>query len=206
MSKPRNRSATARLRSGPIPRTRRTDRLGRDAWIEAGRRALIAGGVGTVKVEPLAAALGVTTGSFYWHFGDRDELLTALLDDWELRNSDAMFAAASRHDGDAAAALRAVFNVWIEEADYSPAWDSAIRDWARTDERAAQRVRRVDDRRIRLLASLFAKRGERGPRAFIRARVTYFHQVGYYAMRITESHARRRRLLPLYIDVLLGSQ
>jgi AcrR family transcriptional regulator len=185
-------------------KTAATSRLGRDAWIAAGRDALIAGGVARVRIEPLAAVLGVTTGSFYWHFKDRDELLRALLTDWRERNSAAMQAAVDRHRSAPAAAMRALVHVWIDEAGYSPAWDAAVRDWARTSKPVEALVRRVDEWRIRLLQSLFRRFGYAAPEAFIRARITYFHQVGYYALDIAESRARRRRLVPLYLEVLTG--
>jgi AcrR family transcriptional regulator len=179
-------------------------RLRREAWIQAGREALIAGGVGRVRVEPLARALGVTTGSFYWHFRDRPALLRALLADWREHNGAALQAAADSHRQDPAAAMRALVHVWIDEAGYSPAWDAAVRDWARTSQPVATLVRRVDDERIRLLQRLYRRFGFAAPEAFIRARITYFHQVGYYALHIEESRTRRRRLLPLYLEVLTG--
>jgi AcrR family transcriptional regulator len=181
-------------------------RLGRDAWVAAGRAALIAGGVARVRVEPLAAALGVTTGSFYWHFRNREQLLRALLGDWRERNSAALFAAVQRHGEAPRRALRALADVWIDETAYSPAWDAAVRDWARTSPEVERVVRQVDRRRIRLLQSLFRRLGFAAPEAFIRARIAYFHQVGYYALRIVESRARRRALLPLYLRVLAGRE
>jgi len=53
--------------------------LGQDDWLRAARLALLRGGVEAVRVEKLARDLGVTKGSFYWHFKDRDELLELLL-------------------------------------------------------------------------------------------------------------------------------
>src|ERR671922_6013 len=60
-----------------------TSHLSRERWIAAALDALADGGMAAVAVEPLAARLGVTKGSFYWHFRDRDELLTAALQEWE---------------------------------------------------------------------------------------------------------------------------
>ena len=65
-------------------------RLTREAWAAAGLRALSAGGVAAVAVEPLAAALGTTKGSFYWHFADREELVRAALELWELEQTSAV--------------------------------------------------------------------------------------------------------------------
>src|SRR6202050_3414980 len=58
-------------------------RTPRRKWIEQGLRALAAGGPGAVRIEPLAQALGVTRGGFYWHFEDRRALLEEMLDTWE---------------------------------------------------------------------------------------------------------------------------
>lgn len=52
-------------------------------WTDAALRALADGGVAAVRVDVLARALGVSRGSFYWHFADRDALLRAALEQWE---------------------------------------------------------------------------------------------------------------------------
>ena len=62
--------------------TRQPDKT-RDDWISAALAALAEGGIDAVKVERLAARLGVSKGSFYWHFKDRPTLLAALLDLWD---------------------------------------------------------------------------------------------------------------------------
>ena len=56
--------------------------LARKDWIIAARKALIKGGIGAVRVVPLAKALQMTRGGFYWHFKGRQDLLDALLVDW----------------------------------------------------------------------------------------------------------------------------
>ena len=58
------------------------DRRTRDHWLRAARLALLHNGPEAVRVEPLARDLGVTKGSFYWHFRDRGALLEALLVEW----------------------------------------------------------------------------------------------------------------------------
>jgi len=65
-------------------------------------------------------------------------------------------------------------------------------------------VRRVDDQRIELLKGIFEGFGYDPDHAFIRARITYFHQVGYQAMEIIESREHRTRLRPLYREALVG--
>lgn len=63
----------------PTPRTR----LDPIAWTDAALRALAAGGIDAIAVEPIAAQLGATKGSFYWHFENRDALISAALQRWE---------------------------------------------------------------------------------------------------------------------------
>jgi AcrR family transcriptional regulator len=180
-------------------------RRDRGDWLEAARRALISGGIDRVKVEPLAGLLGVTTGSFYHHFRNRQELLDGLLAHWEASNSGPWHEAVRKAGLDPDDQLDALFDTWVEETDYDPAYDSAVRDWARTSPAVEAVVRRVDDRRIALLKDIFEGFGYDPDRAFIRARITYFHQVGYQAMEIIESRERRTALRPLYREALVGS-
>ena len=65
--------------------------LTQEDWISAGYDALAAGGVAAVSVDALARSLGVTRGSFYWHFAGRRELLDAVFARWERENTTAMF-------------------------------------------------------------------------------------------------------------------
>ena len=72
--------------------SQRGGRLGKEAWVAAAFRLLGRRGIAAVGVEPLAKALGVTKGSFYWHFTDRRALLQALLAYWEERETSAIIA------------------------------------------------------------------------------------------------------------------
>ena len=60
------------------------------------RRSARRSGIDAVAVEPLARRLGVTKGSFYWHFKDRRALLEATLEGWEREPTDAVIAASRR--------------------------------------------------------------------------------------------------------------
>lgn len=181
-------------------------RFGRADWLSAARHALITGGVDAIKVERLAKALNVTRGGFYWHFRDRDDLLNALLASWEKETS-ALFEAALQGDhANGMEEMVALAKMWMEEESYSPAYDAAVRDWARTSKRAARAVNRVDRARIDVIKRIFLDLGYEDDEAFIRARVTYFHQVGYYTLGLSETLSERRRLLPLYLKVLTGTE
>jgi AcrR family transcriptional regulator len=198
MTAPQSR-VTRRARPDKPPKRDRED------WLDAARRALVAGGIDRVKVEPLAGVLGVTTGSFYHHFKNRQALLDGLLEHWENNNSEPLFRLVEEAGPDPDRQLDALFDAWLDESVYDPDYDSAVRDWARTSTAAEAVVRQVDARRIDLLQRIFAAFGYDAERAFIRARVTYFHQVGYQAMKIIEPREQRQRLRPYYRDALLGT-
>jgi AcrR family transcriptional regulator len=74
----------------------RAGALKAEDWVEAARSAMVAGGIDAVAVEPLARRLGVTKGSFYWHFKDRRALLEATLGRWEKESTDAVIATTRR--------------------------------------------------------------------------------------------------------------
>jgi AcrR family transcriptional regulator len=169
------------------------------------RNVLIESGVERVKVEPLAMKLGVTTGSFYHHFENRDELLRGLLEHWERSNSGPLFEAVKKAGADPDAQIDALFEIWSSKGGYDPAYDSAVRAWAHASEVVEAAVHRVDEQRIDLLTGIFSRFGYDKDRAFVRARLTYFHQIGYQALQITESPSQRKRLAKLYREVLVGN-
>jgi AcrR family transcriptional regulator len=140
-------------------------RTPRTSWIDGGLRALAAGGPDAVRIEPLAEALGVTKGGFYWHFDDRGALLEEMLDTWERVVIDEVIKRIEGEGGGARAKLRRLFAlasgaaVSSREANVSNRAlrkiELAIRDWARRDKAVAKRLRRVDNRRMQYMRSLF---------------------------------------------------
>jgi AcrR family transcriptional regulator len=131
-------------------------RTPRTSWIEEGLRALGVGGPDAVRIETLAQALGVTKGGFYWHFDDRRALLEEMLDAWERVMIDEAIERVEGEGGDARAKLRQLFALASSrEARGLLKIDLAIRDWARRDKAVAKRLRRVDNRRMEYMRSLF---------------------------------------------------
>jgi AcrR family transcriptional regulator len=129
-------------------------RTPRTNWIEEGLRALGVGGPDAVRIEKLAQALGVTKGGFYWHFDDRRALLDEMLDAWERVGVDAVIERVEAKGGDARAKLRRLFAITSSGGDLMEI-ELAIRDWARRDETVAKRLRRVDNRRMEYMRTLF---------------------------------------------------
>lgn len=149
-------------------------------WLQAAFQALRAGGVEAVKVEPLARALGLTKGSFYWHFRDRDALLEALLAEWERRAGHRILARIEAAGSSPEARLSLLFETVIREG--RGALDPAIRAWALTDERATACLERVDGVRLAWLDRLFQAIGFAGAEARGRARLAYLALIGEHAL------------------------
>ena len=183
-----------------------TSRLSRQDWLDAARSALISEGKESVKVERLAKKLGVTRGGFYWHFRDREDLLNALLKNWERETNLAFEQALLGDNANGLSQFCVLVRSWVSEDIYNPRYDSAVRDWARVSKRATRAVKRVDRKRIRIIKNIFGAMGYPEDQAFIRARITYFHQIGYYTLGIGETKMQRRELAPLYIEALTGHE
>jgi AcrR family transcriptional regulator len=130
-------------------------RTPRSSWIEEGLRALAAGGRDAVRIETLAEALGVTKGGFYWHFDDRRALLEEILEMWELVSVDEVIERVEGDGGDARTKLRRL-SALAASSDEALKIDLAVRDWARREQTVADRLQRVDNRRMDYMRSLFS--------------------------------------------------
>lgn len=191
-------------RKSTASRGRKQRPLGREVWLDTARLALIEEGTAGIEINKLAKRLSSSRGGFYWFFKNRAQLLHELLDYWA-RTSTVLFERVlqtpTRNGMEEYLALT---NLWVDEKDYDPKWDSAVRDWARTSAAVRRVVQAVDQKRIAVLERIFHDIGYTGKEAHIRARVTYYHQVGYYALGVRESRKERRALIPYYQKVLTG--
>jgi AcrR family transcriptional regulator len=182
----------------------RVSKVSPERWLDAARKILIEEGVDHVKIDRLATSLRVTRGGFYHHFHNRGELLDKLLVQWEATNTFVPDWPAPKTHDEAAATLKEVTRILIEEKDYEPRFDVAVRDWARRSKKAKAALDRVDQARIDFFDALFRAFGYEPREAFIRARVTYFHQVGYYALAIKETKSKRFEYSDMYLKILSG--
>ncbi|MEV0297640.1 helix-turn-helix domain-containing protein [Nocardia sp. NPDC050710] len=123
-------------------------RTPREKWVEEGLRALAEGGVDAVRVDALAKRLGVTRGGFYGYFADREALLEEMLDTWERESVDAEIDRMEQ-EGGARDEVR-LASRFLQSADRVRPIDLALRDWGRRDQAVAERLRRVDNKRMRL--------------------------------------------------------
>lgn len=179
-------------------------RLERQDWIEAASRVFATEGVDKVLIVPLAATLGVTRGSFYWHFRSRQALLDELVALWRQKNTRALIEAATVPARDFPERFMRIMRCWIDPSLYDPGLDLAMRDWARRNPRVLAQVRAADEERIAAFARAFEEKGELPRMAFIRARTVYYMQIGYYTVGVAEPVAQRVQFLGEYYEAFVG--
>ena len=179
-------------------------RLTREHWIAAALDILIRYGVERVKVLPLAGRLGVTRGSFYWHFKNRKDLLDSLLEFWNRKNTRGIVAQAARGGSSIVDSVLSVFEIWTNEDKFDPKLDFAVREWARRSTRVRAIVEQADAERIEALKQMFLRAGTPDAEAFIRARVLYYMQIGYFAPGVRESLERRIGYVDEYLRAFTG--
>lgn len=132
-----------------------TTRLGREDWLRAARLVLLTGGPAAVRIEPLAEQLGVTKGSFYWHFADRGALLEALVREWEEELTVALRELPRTRGAEGVREIMHFIRprVVASERGEAPS-DAAIFAWASGDPRVARRVQVAEERRIAFFQEL----------------------------------------------------
>jgi len=118
-------------------------------WIRAAAARLAQEGIDAVRVEVLARDLLVSKGSFYWHFRDREDLLSSVLSQWEGEETAWLREAAG---AEKSAATR-----WATLVEHSAdpercRFEAALRAWARRDDRIAVRVAAVEKSRREFIA------------------------------------------------------
>jgi AcrR family transcriptional regulator len=148
-----NASLSIRWRIWEVGKIVGTTRTPRERWIEQGLQALAGGGPDAVRVEVLAKQLGVTKGGFYGSFADRDALLEAMLEKWERETTDDVIDRVEHEGGDPRTKIRRA-GVLTFASDRLLPIDLAVRDWARRDQAVAERLRRVDNRRMEFLRQM----------------------------------------------------
>lgn len=149
-------------------------RLTKNAWLRHGLLTLAQEGHNGLKVGPMAAGLGVSRGSFYWHFADIADFRTQLLAAWRKATTDQVI-----HDLDARAAGPGGLRVLLQRT-MRPGrgLERAVRAWAAEDPQAADAIAGVDTRRLARVETLLTDAGVPADRAGPRAAFLYWAYLG----------------------------
>jgi AcrR family transcriptional regulator len=177
-------------------------RTPRDKWIEAGLRALADGGPDAVRVEALAKTLGVTKGGFYGFFTDREALLADMLDTWERESTDEVLDRVEREGGDPRTKITRA-GVLTFSSDRLLPVDLAVRNWARRDEAVAERLRRVDNRRMGLLREMIGTFCTDPAEVEARSLMAFCVAIGAHFLAADHGDRTRAQVLTRAADLLL---
>jgi AcrR family transcriptional regulator len=176
-------------------------------WIKAGFTELARSGVEGVRVEVLAKNLGVTKGGFYRRFKDRAALLAGLLADWSTGRIAAIEQQSSLDGETARERLQALIRLYSERMNTEAiAIELAIRQWARTDEAAAEAVASVDAARLKNVAQLYRAAGLEAEDADARAFLFYCFVFGQSLLFLERGQRRRAQLIAKSVEMLLEEQ
>jgi AcrR family transcriptional regulator len=183
-----------------MPGRKRPGNVGREEWLEAGLAALRRDGVDGVRVERLARDLGISKSGFYWHFADRAELRSALLDYWDRVYTRVVTADPRFREGPPRERLRAIARIVLDED--LTRYDLAMRAWAEQDPEVAKRVRRVYRVRLDFVRPILVELGFQGDDLEMRTRLFVAYASWERVTFWTLPKSRLRRLIDRRIELL----
>ena len=187
-------------RGSEKPRKSVVDKQSKQSWLDAALKALASGGIDQVRVESLAKKLGVTKGSFYWHFKDREQFLDELLNFWAERSTQVVIANPN-YPTDSKARVRAVA-ADIVRHDLGKL-DPHVRSWTQYDKRRARVVAKIDKVRFEFLRDLFLAAGFSMIGSDLRAQSLYRYVLGEQFISVRESMSQRLQRMQAHVDLLL---
>jgi AcrR family transcriptional regulator len=179
-------------------------KLRREEWIQGGFDTLTERGIEELNVEPLAARLSVTKGSFYHHFADRRSFVEALLETWEDQNTTRIITEVDQSASNPRDQLRSLFNRTTAPNPATDAVENAIRSWATKDPLASEVVSRVDGRRVEYVAGLLRSSGCTRALAQRRARLFYRMLIGEFMWRASGADPITHKDVDEILDLILS--
>lgn len=178
----------------------------RDDWLRSALDTLISDGVESVRILTLGQKLGVSRSSFYWYFKSRQDLLDQLLDHWRSTNTKFIVDRAERPSASIIRGVMNVFECWVDVKLFDPRLDFALRAWARHSPAVREIIDQADNERLQAIRDMFLRHGYDAEDAFVRARVLYFMQIGYYSLELDEPMSRRLPLVASYLRTFTGRE
>ncbi len=177
--------------------------LQRFDWLQRALDLFVDEGIDAVRITRLADDLGVTRGSFYWHFDNRDDLIAALVSYWRQKSTSAIVESV-RQAQSLEQGIFALFETCIDTAQFDPRLDLAVREWSRRAPEIRELLDREDAARIDALRAFFSSFGFAPTDALIRARVLYYAQIGFYALETSEPLETRLGYTETYFESFTG--
>jgi AcrR family transcriptional regulator len=151
-------------------------RLSADDWVRAALDVMVDEGIGGVKIQRLCDRLGVTKGSFYWHFADLDTFLSEVARRWAEDGAQLPGSLDGAGD-DPEARLLLAMKLFADPRNRNLA--RAMRDWAQHDDRARAAIHQADEAMFEQVKAALVHRGFDDDEAEVRAKILYYSGVGY---------------------------
>lgn len=174
----------------PAPKRRAPTRRHKDTpltvtdWVDAASDVLVKETVRGIRIGTLCSQLGVTKGSFYWHFAGRGDLLAAILTSWRARMTGNIIERLDQLGDSAALRLRRLFELPRRpRSERFARIEQSIRDWARSDSQAQEAMRDVDQERLAYYAAQFEAMGLDAETARLRGYIAYCVMMGDSVLR-----------------------
>lgn len=165
------------------------DRLTSLDWVNAGLKALARSGFTALKADTLSKALGVSRGSFYWHFADVGAFHAAVLQRWrEIAYENVVREVEGAPTNRLTNLLERAFRADVR-------LEMAVRSWATAEVRARTMVEAVDSRRLKYIRELLTEAGLTSNQASARARILYWAYLGQGLSAQKPAPAEWRRIL-----------
>jgi AcrR family transcriptional regulator len=171
--------------------SRMSDQLSAQDWLDQGLRTLAESGFTALKAEPLAKAMGVSRGSFYWHFADIGAFHAAILKHWREVAAEQIIADLETASGNEKPLLRLLRRVFGGRLTL----ENAVRTWAALDPAARSAVQAIDRRRLSYVEKLLGDGGLAPDLARARAQILYWAFLGFALSDKPLPRAAQRRVL-----------
>lgn len=174
-------------------------------WIDAAAKVLVSKSIDAVRVEVLAKGLGVSKGSFYWHFRDRNDLLTQVLASWRNAATARIISRFERQGANPEQLIRDLLQLPFrgEAARQAALTELAIRGWARRDPLARDVVDEVDAQRLAYIARVFSALGFEDGEARARAFALYSYEISESLLASQGSAAEKEQRRQVMERILL---
>lgn len=186
--------------SGPPRGVNAAPRFDRKSWLRAAMEVLAREGQAKLRVDAIAASLGVTKGSFYHHFKNREDFVACLLDFWAESFTTVVIERIGKQD--VPARKRLLDLAQLIEQEGLDRYDIAFRSWAAQDPKVAEIVKRVDLARYAYVHSLFKEMGYEGDDLEMRARTFVVFASSYNGIHFPDRPSETDGDLVRFLDFL----
>jgi AcrR family transcriptional regulator len=166
-------------------------RLSRDQWLARALDVLTTDGGAKLRIDTLVQDLGVTKGSFYWHFKDRDDFVASLTAYWVEYSTKQVIDKVSEAKGGAKERLSALVEAVFSEK--LGRYDLVMRAWATREPGVTRIVKKVDEQRFEFIRALFSEMGFRGRELDNRTRLFVCYMAGEHVTFAKESREKQRK-------------